>query len=241
MAEIARDIRTIIQSGDYRYAFSQYKDVVFIFSRNKTVMEVGSGRSPIFTGEEIQNGNIEFYANDISEQELSRSRLGCRKAVFDICGTIPDPLIEKFDFIFSRMVLEHVSNGGRYWSNILSMLKKGGYCLTFHPTLYSPPFVANYLLPEESSANILKYFFPNRNDGKSPKFPAKYSFCFSGSGVRRKIRDIGFSHVDIIPFYGHDYFRKIPLLKQVDGAVSSAAMKHEIRMLSSFAYTIAVK
>ena len=46
------------------------------------------------------------------------------------------------------MLAEHVPDGYRFHSNLFELLKPGGVAFHFMPTLYSPPFVINRLLPE---------------------------------------------------------------------------------------------
>jgi len=222
-------------------AWDNYKDVVLELSKNKRVLEIGSGRSPLFSEEEIKNNNIDFYANDISDKELKKAPLKCPKVVFDICGEIPKEFYGKFDFIFSKMVLEHVPDGKKYWENVCTLSRPEAVCLTFHPTLFSPPFVLNYILPEALSARLLRLFFPERNEDESPKFPAKYSYCFSTKRILEKIKSLGFQEVDNIPFYFHGYFKKIPLVNFIDRAFSSLSMRRDLRFFSSFAYTITKK
>ena len=66
-------------------------------------------------------------------------------------------------------------------------------------------------------------------------------------GVQTKPRSIkvvgkiGFSAVHIIPFYHHEYFTSIPGLRSLDDALSAWARRRDIRALSSYAYTIAIK
>ena len=48
------------------------------------------------------------------------------------------------------MVFEHVEDGQRAWANLYQLLAPGGVALAFVPTLYSVPFVINWLLPDKA-------------------------------------------------------------------------------------------
>ena len=110
------------------------------------------------------------------------------------------------------------------------------------PILYSPPFVINKLLPETASRRLLRAFFPNRTDDGRPKFPAHYSMCYGRSEkLARWYKALGYDSVDIRVFYGHDYFRKIPIVRELDDLLSWTAYRLQIPQLGSFAYVKAVK
>lgn len=236
---LAALVKSHIESRDFTEAFGKYQDIVLSFSENKTVLEIGAGRRPLITPGEIDEFNINYFGSDILESELQRVEWLKNCAVFDICGEIPPELEGKFDFVFSKMVLEHVPDGEAYYANILRLLKPGGSSLTFHPTLYSPVFVINRLLPEPMSAWLLKLFFPYRNEEGTPKFPARYHFCYSTKACISKIEEIGFSAVESIPFYSHNYYEGIPGLRFVSKVISEFIAKQGSRRLCSFAYTIA--
>ena len=76
-----------------------------------------------------------------------------------------------FDLAFSRMVFEHVADGQRAWNNLYELLAPGGVALAFIPTLYSFPFVVNWLLPDDVAAKIVKLLYRNRTDDEDPVFP----------------------------------------------------------------------
>ena len=88
---------------------------------------------------------------------------------------------------------------------------------------------------------MLQFFKPERSSSGAPKFPATYELCYSSAETERAIGQIGFSAVHIIPFYHHEYFIGIPGLRALDDAVSTWAQRRDIRLLSSYAYTIVVK
>ena len=55
------------------------------------------------------------------------------------------------------------------------------------------------------------------------------------------LRRIGFREAAVFPFWGHDYFKRLPVLREVDSAVSAWARRRNVRALSSYAYVMARK
>ena len=117
----------------------------------------------------------------------------------------------RYDLVISRMVMEHVRDAARAWSNMFELLAPGGVALAFHPTLYAPPFVINWLAPEALTAPVLRLFFSDRHDGDTPKFPARYDLCTTDPNViEPALRRAGFRHALSAPFWGDRYFRHLP-------------------------------
>lgn len=220
-----------------------YKPLIeeFVSSSNGTVLEIGAGRSPLFSLKEISDMGCNYVANDISEPELNRLSDSYARAHFDICGDIPSGQSGMYDVVFSKMVLEHVSDGGKYYSNAAKLLRSGGVLVTFHPTLYCAPFVLNSLMPEGLSRRLLAFIMPNRTDDGVPKFPAVYSYCRSTHAQEKKIENIGFKSVEAIALYGHSYYQKFPLADKVQQRVADALARLDVRFFSSFSFTIAYK
>jgi len=118
----------------------------------------------------------------------------------------------------------------------------GGVALAFHPTLYAPPFLINWLAPEALTAPILRFFFADRHDAECPKFPARYDLCTAEPGVvEPALRRAGFRQVLSAPFWGDRYFRHLPGLREMNDALSAFAEARDWRRLASYAYTIAAK
>lgn len=116
--------------------------------------------------------------------------------------------------------------------------------MAFHflPTLYSPPFVINKLLPEALSGWLVRAVFAERNEDAIPKFPARYSMCYGNS--RRQIRrllSIGYADVDVKTFYGHNYFAKIPLIRELDRGLTKLAYSRGLAKLGAYAYLTLAK
>ncbi len=206
------------------------------------LLEIGGGRGPQFSPQEAERLGVALTVNDIDARELSLAPPGFATACFNIAADVAPALYGQFDFVFSRMVFEHVKDAPRAWANAASLLAPGGVALAYHPTLYSPPFVVNWLIPEAFSARLLKLFFPWRHDGDYPKFPARYEMCVAEpSYLAPKLKAAGFSEVLIAPFFGHGYLRSVPVAREIEGALHAWAERRDVRWLSSYAFTLARK
>ncbi len=151
-------------------------------------------------------------------------------------------LRDSFDLAFSRMVFEHVADGQRAWSNLYQLLAPGGVALAFVPTLYAFPFVVNKLLPDDVAAKIVKLLYPNRTDDEDPVFPARYSWTYASERkMTPMLKAIGYREVVILPFYGHGYFERVPVLREIHAQFTALARKHDWRTVASYAYIAARK
>lgn len=235
-------------SPDWLWSWDNYKGFVTQLSQEWRLMrhlDIGGGRDPLFMPEEARRLGLSVTLNDISAAELARAPASYAKIRCDIAAKDTMRVIasESFDFVYSRMVMEHVRDARQLWANQYAMLAPGGVALAFVPTLYAPAFALNHAIPESVSGAILRRLFPDRHaDSDNPKFPAFYDLCY---GDERKVapvlREIGFGEVRVLPFYGYSYFWKIPGLKQIDAAFTHLSRARDWRALTSFAYIIGVK
>ena len=248
---LAGPLRELGYDSRELWAWNNYRPVVLAFvetlrragrhdSGTVRLLEVGGGRAPLLTPEQAGDLGVALTVNDIDARELSLAPKGFATACFNIAGDVDPALLGKFDLIFSRMVLEHVKDAPRAWRNMQALLAPGGVALAYHPTLYSLPFVLNWLMPEALSARALRAFIPWRHDDGYPKFPARYEMCFATpSRVEPMLRDAGFSEVLIAPFFGHRYLRRVPVAREAEGALQALADRRDWRLLASYAYSLA--
>ena len=204
------------------------------------IMELGGGRKPLFTPNKIPQIVNSYTINDISQHELDRLTPDYKRAQFDVCGNI-DGHESQYDIIFSKMLVEHVPDGQQLHQNVHKMLKPGGIAFHFHPKLYAFPFVINKLLPEILSSRLLIFFFPERKTAL-PKFPARYSWC-KGSikSTKKRLKTIGFSHTTVEAFYGHGYYKNIPLLNNIEKATSFVCHRYNISMFAPYVFVTTEK
>ncbi len=235
-------------SADWHWSWDNYKTMILAMAQAYGLerhLEIGGGRDPLFAPAELAAQGFDITVNDISPVELEQLPPGYDTLCCDIAapGTLDVAGHESFDFAYCRMVMEHVPDVTQMWRNIHGLLKPGGAALSFFPTLYAPPFVANELMPERLSRAVLHTLFPDRRDGgDNPKFPAHYDHCRgSERTLTPLLTEIGFREVLILPFYGYSYFWKIPVLKQVDAAFTRLARARDWRTFTSFAFVVVRK
>lgn len=204
-----------------------------------TILELGGGRRPSFRLSEMPDNVKAYTVNDIDPSELELAGPEYEKACFDVSGD-SSAFADRYDVVFSRFLAEHVPDGLAMHRNVYNVLKPGGAAFHLIPTLYASPFVINRIFPERLSAKLLKVLTPRREI--SPKFPAYYSACHGDTRKMRKIlKDIGYSRVEIRNFFGHFYYEKIPVLRELEDLVSGLAAQNDWAWYSSYAYITAYK
>jgi SAM-dependent methyltransferase len=245
--DYAESAISLVKNRDASWAWRNYTafvvDIIKEAKRGR-VMEVGGGRFPNLTKDIVDALDIEYTSNDISMKELDLAPPWVRKACFDISTKDGGELSNYYggyDVIYSKMVMEHVSDYRSAYRNISQLLAPSGISIAFHPTLYCPPFVLNKLIPEDVSRRLLQAVFRNRTDSGIPKFPAQYSGCVISDRIRENIRKLGFKKVWQLPFFGHDYYSRIPILKQWEQFSTKQLVDLNLTFFSSFSYTIALK
>lgn len=203
------------------------------------MLELGAGRRPSFTLDEMPSTIQSYTVNDISPDELALLPQGYDDACFDVGGDASN-FTAHYDVVFSRFLAEHVSDGEAMHRNVHQVLREGGVAFHLIPTLYAVPFVINRLLPERLTSWVLAKLAPRR--AINPKFPAFYSMCYGNpERMGRKLAEIGYRKVEIRNFYGHFYYEKIPVLRGVHRWFSDLAARRNWTALSSYAYIKAYK
>jgi SAM-dependent methyltransferase len=230
-----------------KWAWDNYKSTVEALSGGfglKRLIEIGGGRDPLFTPQEAEALGVELTVNDISAEELRHAPDAFAKACFDVSADLSAAGLQpaQYDLAFSRMVFEHVKDGRRAWANLGALLAPGGVAIAFVPTLYALPYLANMVIPESVSQRIVKMLYKHRTDDEDPKFPAHYDWCY-GSEARMApmLKAAGFREALVVPFYFHDYFERIPLVREADNLINALASRRDWRALTSYAYIVGRK
>jgi SAM-dependent methyltransferase len=227
--------------ADCEWALANYKRTVTEFCKTfaaQRLIEIGGGRDPLFDLQEIERLGVQMTINDISAGELAVLPPGYHTARFDVAGDASHlaEFRNSFDLAFSRMVFEHVADGQRAWTNLYELLAPGGVALAYIPTLYSLPFVVNWLLPDKLAANIVKSIYKHRTDEADPVFPARYSWCYADARMPKMLSSIGYREVFVQPFYAHGYYKPFPPIHRIHRWFSDIARRHDWRAIASFAY-----
>jgi SAM-dependent methyltransferase len=209
------------------------------------VLEVGGGRTPRFSSEDRAALGIDRYlVNDISAAELDLLPAGYERAHFDIQAGPPADAdyLGRCDLVFAHMVFEHLADPAAAWRTVSRLLRPGGVAVSFHPLLFSLPFVVNWLLPERLTKPVLERFFPRRNDGDHPKFPARYRWCRGSQRyMEQRLLPIGFASVEVVAYYGNGYFERVPVVRQLERLLSETGARRGWPALASFAYVVATR
>jgi SAM-dependent methyltransferase len=229
------------------WAWENYERVVRALAAAfgaRRLIEIGGGRDPLFGRDALADMGAELTVNDISERELAELPKGYRTACFDIAGDLSAAELGRggYDLAFSRMVFEHVADGQRAWQNLHRLLSPGGVGLAFVPTLYAFPFVANRLMPDRLAASIVRLLYKNRTDEGDPVFPARYSWTVASERkLAPMLSAIGYREAMVIPFYGHEYYRPFPLVRDIHARFTKLARARDWRFFASYAYIAARK
>ena len=226
-----------ISFGSFREAWRGYAYTVQdLIERSGAikVCELGGGANPTLSRQTVELRKLDYTILDIARQELDKAPPGFKTIEADIC----DPnlcLAEQFDFAFSKMLAEHMRDGEVFHRNVFRLLRPGGIAFHFFPTLWAPPFVANLLLPERLSATLLNLFSP-RDRVRHGKFPAPYSWC-RGPTPRQfdRFRSIGYEIIEYRGFFGHDYYRRIPIARWAAQTLADYLERNPAPILTSFA------
>jgi hypothetical protein len=99
-------IRSMLPDNHGNLAYRQYKSIVTALVANRRLLEIGAGRRPLLTLEEIKERNIRYTANDVMQNELNLIPFPVERAVFDSCGGIPPECAGCYDVICSKMAVQ---------------------------------------------------------------------------------------------------------------------------------------
>ena len=170
---------------------------------------------------------------DISQEELDKAPAVGQKLCLDV-ATKKFPLVDQVDLACSQMLAEHVRDGQQLLRNVARLLRPGGLYLQLSPTLYTLPFVVNRVLPEKVSRVLLDTFQP-RDPVRRGKFPAYYSLCRGPSEKQiERIERAGLRLVAARGYFGHSYYKRVPVLRELEGLKSEMLARHPMPSLCSF-------
>lgn len=204
------------------------------------LLELGGGRRPSFALTEVPDSIASYTVNDIDPGELERTSDEYEKACFDVTGDV-SAFAGQYDVVFSRTLIEHVKDGLQMHRNVLKLLKPGGVAFHMAPTLYALPFIANKFLPESLSAGML-YATASKRRERRDKFPAYYSWCYGNRAkMAAMLEGVGFDRVSIRTFYGHAYYDKFPVVREVGRFAANMAAKNDWSTVGTYAHITAFK
>jgi len=220
-----------------------YLRALLVREGSRTVLEIGSGANPTLGPDDVRALGVTYTTNDILESELAKAGPGYETLCLDIAAAGEQDLpAGAFDFVFSRMVNEHVADGERYYRNVFELLAPGGTTVHCFSTLYALPFVVNRVVPERVARRILHIITP-RDYYQQDKFQAHYSW--SRGPTRRaiaRLHSIGFEVVEYRGFFGHPYYNNYPTLlrplRALEERKAAWLRRHPIPELTSYAVVV---
>ncbi len=236
--KLADYLESLLPDHNYSSAFLHLPDAL----RGLTVtyglhdlLEVGGGRTPHFDLEDAAELGVDLWVSDISQKELDQLPDDYRTLTFDIASPVVDE--EYVDLVFSRSLLEHVNGTDTALHNCYRMLRPDGIMFHMIPTMFCAPFVANKILPERVSNSLVK----SLSQFDHEKFPALYDRTTSGAAQVRRMQLIGFRDIAVVPFWSHGYFHRLPVIREVEGALSNLARRRGWRFYTSYAWLVGRK
>ncbi|MEM1157506.1 MAG: class I SAM-dependent methyltransferase [Verrucomicrobiota bacterium] len=202
------------------------------------ICDIGGGRNPGIHEDFIRKGSIQYSLLDISKAELDAAPAGYNKIQADIGDPQADLPEASFDLCFSRMVAEHIQDGEAFHRNVYRLLKPGGVAIHFFPTLFTLPYVANVMMPEWLSQRMLMLFNP-RDLVQHGKFPAYYSKCYGPIASQLSfLESLDYEPIHYFAGFGHDYYRRIPLIREMAAVWSRLCCRRNWYYQSSFAVVV---
>ena len=181
----------------------------------------------------MQELGVNYTVVDVDASELELLPEGFHALVADLCEPGVIGVGNQFDFILSRTAAEHMRDGEMMHRNTLALLRPGGEAIHMFPTLYHPIFAVNRILPGWVSDVLLNRYDPRAK----PKFKAYYSMCRGPSRrMLRRFTALGYIVAEHRPFYGHDYFKNIGVLRRADDRVSAWAARRRNPYLTTYAW-----
>ena len=201
------------------------------------VCEIGAGRHPLLPLHEARSRGVAYTILDISQEELEGLPYGFARILGDICDRTVG-VSGSYDYVFSKMVLEHVADSERFHANIFRLLAPGGFACHVFPTLYATPFLMNRLLPERAAVAVLSAVFPDEEPYRG-KFPAYYRGCRGPTKTQiRRLQRIGYEVLEYTGFFGHGYYSRIPGLGVAVDRSAHFLTRRPIAALTSYALVL---
>lgn len=201
----------ILQSIDVAWlSFDRLLEDYIKTRPNITVLEIGGGANPCLTEAQVKDYHIDFTVMDISATELKKSqKTYFKKEIGDLSEK---PLNQKFDLIFSKMLMEHVQNPESLHTNVLKMLNPDAKVVHFFATKFGLPSMLNLILPDTISDYIV-YKLQGRDPHQNGKFKAFYKDCYGPTQKSiKKYISFGYNIEEYYGFLGHDYLCNYRLL-----------------------------
>ncbi len=225
----------IYRLTEYEWAnFSSYIQGLLKEHQPQVICDIGGGKNPLLAVDYLRKHQLECTILDISRDELDKAPTGYRKLLQNI-EALEFHINSQFDFVYSRMLAEHIHNGLAFHKNVYAMLKPGGIAVHLFPTLFAMPFLINKIMPEGISSVLLDIFAP-RDRNHRAKFRAYYNRCYGPiPAMIKMLESVGFEIIEYHGLIGHVYFNHVPIIREIHRIYSNFLLRHPNPYLTSFA------
>lgn len=221
--------------------FESYIKTLITTRNLRSVCDIGAGANPLLDREFIEAHELDYTILDISDAELAKAPGEYHKVVADIASR-NFPVSRTFDIVVSKMLAEHVRDGERFHRNVLSILNDDGLAVHFFPTLYSFPFVVNWLVPERA-AHALYRALAARDPYQNGKFPAYYRWCRGPTRAQiERLSALGYDVVEYRGYFGHArYYTKLGPLGRLHAVKTDYLVRNPNPHFTSYAQMVLSK
>ena len=166
------------------------------------VADVGGGKRPFFSPNEVAEKSLTVTGIDIDGEELARAPAGSYSNVI-ISALEHLEACPQHDVVIAQSVLEHVQDGALAIKGCASLLKPGGRAYTFCPNRRAWFAILNRALPERMKQKLLFGIFPEKRDKQG--FPAFYDDC-TPAEMTTNMEAAGLKVVRVDYFFVSSYF-----------------------------------
>jgi SAM-dependent methyltransferase len=207
------------------------------------ICELGGGARPAVDVAFLERNGLECLVVDASETELRKAPPGYATLVGDVSSKefATAEHTAAYDFVFSRVLAEHVRDASQLHRNVHGLLRPGGIAMHFFPTFWWPPFVVNRMLPEELTERVVLRFQPWReSSGRCGKFPAYYHWCYGPTRSQvKRLAAVGFGVEHCVAYFGEPSHAPSAPLERLNQAWTRFMLRRPSYLFTSYAgYTL---
>jgi SAM-dependent methyltransferase len=211
----------------------------------RRICDVGGGANPVVAVAEIKRFGLEYVVLDTAREELDKAPSGYDTVLIDIDERLAVERLAAergpFDVVVSRWTAEHVPNGRHFHEQVRRLLRPSGTALHLFPTLYSPVFILNRMLPPAITARVVPCFDKSGREpgGAHATFRSYYSWC-RGPTPRQleRLASVGFLVRRYVGFFGHPYYERVRPVRLVHETLSHWLVRHPCPVLTSYALIV---
>jgi 2-polyprenyl-6-hydroxyphenyl methylase/3-demethylubiquinone-9 3-methyltransferase len=166
------------------------------------IADVGGGKSPLFSPQDVARKRVSVLGVDIDRSELDAAPSGAYDRV--VCADITRHRgDESADVVIVQSLLEHVADNMAGMKGIASLCKPGGRVFTFCPNRRAWFATINRMLPERVKRALLHTIYPHTREKQG--FPAFYDRC-TPRELKKALESAGLEVDRIDCYYVSSYF-----------------------------------